>query len=322
MRGNQLIPIILAYQRPELTSKLLTRLHQINFDFQRKNSEDAFSRIVLAHDGLEDRASADTRRDHEQTRQLCRDLEIDEVDVTALLFDKNIGLTKHIFRCIDAQAITSRDCIIVEEDKFPTLEAIEFLKSRKTLMDPSCILDSLPIKQHLDLELDYISTLFTDNGNLVIGDEILNLAKELWIKKDSFQDEFEKNLHFYFSSFLTGFSLRRAHRFFSDYLSWGLMNSDRPDSLFAYALILRKKLKICPTLPLSENWSDRDTRGKNINYLLPHRGKECKAKSIEIWNLSACPQCEKFGISERVGLTRYLAMKNSVNFRMRNFRKV
>ena len=316
-----MIPIILAYQRPELTLKLLARLHQINYDFQKKNGEYAFSQIVLAHDGMPDIVSADTRRYHEQTRQLCRDLEKDKSDVTALLFDKNIGLTKHTFRCIDAQAIISRDCIIVEEDKFPTLEAIEFLKSRKTLMDPSCILDSLPIKQHLNLELDYVSTLFTDNGNLVIGEEILSLAKELWIKKDLFQDEFEKNLHFYFSSFLSGFGLRRAYRFFSDYLSWGLMNPDRPDSLFAYALILRKKLKICPVLPLSENWSDRDTRGKNINYLLHHRGEECKAKSIEIWNLSACPQCEIFGVSERVGITPYLAMKNHIDYRMQNFKK-
>ena len=316
-----MIPIILAYQRPELTLQLLTKLHQINSDFQRKNGEYAFSRIVLAHDGLQDKVSSDTRRYHEQTRQLCQDLEKDKTDVKTLLFDKNIGLTQHIFRCIDAQAITSRDCILFEEDKIPTLEAIEFLKSKKILMDPSCILDTLPINQHLSFELDYVSTLFTDNGNLVIGEELLNLAKELWIKKDLFQDEFEKNLLFYFSSFLSGFSLRRAYKFYSEILSWGLLNPDRPDSLFAYALVLSKKLKICPVLPLSENWSDRDSRGKNVNYLMPNRGEECRAKSVKIWNLSACPQCEKFGASERIGLTPYLAMKNSIEYRVRKIRE-
>lgn len=316
-----MIPIILAYQRPELTLKLFTRLHKINDDFQRKHGEYAFSRIVLAHDGLQDRVSADTRRYHEQARQLCQDLEKDNADVRTLLFDKNIGLTQHIFRCIDAQEITSRDCILVEEDKFPTLEAVEFLRSRKISMDPSCILDSLPNNHHLDLQLDYVSTLFTDNGNLVIGEELLNLTKELWLKKALFQDEFEKNLRFYFSSFLSGFSLRRACRFFSDHLSWGLMNPDRPDSLFAYALILSKKLKICPVSPLSENWSARDTRGKNVNYQSSNRGEECSTRPIKIWNLNLCPQCEKFSISERTGLTPYLAIKNSIDYRMRNIKK-
>jgi hypothetical protein len=315
-----LIPIILAYQRPELTLQLFTKLHQINSDFQKKNGEYVFSWIVLAHDGLQDKAGSEIRRYHEQTRQLCRDLEKDKANVKTLLFDKNIGLTQHIFRCIDAQGINSRDCILFEEDKIPTLEAIEFLKSSKDLMNPSCILDTLPINQHLGLELNYVSTLFTDNGNVVIGEELLNLAKELWIKKDLFQNEFEKNLLFYFSNFLSGFSLRRAYGYYSKFFSWGLTNIDRPDSLLSYALILSQKLKVCPTFPLSENWSDRDTRGKNVNIVPNNRGIDCNFSTTEIWGFNTCTRCEKQGVSERIELNRIGALKVGLNYRISKHR--
>lgn len=95
------------------------------------------------------------------------------------------------------------------------------------------------------------------------------------------------------------------------------MNSDRGDSLLSYSLILSKSLKNCPTLPLSDNWSNRDTRGKNVNIVPGNRGSDCNSSTTEIWEISICPRCEEQGVSERVELNRIGALKVGLNYRLR-----
>jgi hypothetical protein len=312
------IAIILAYKRPELTLNLVTRILNIDLDLKSKKGIQCFDKILLVQDGVRITEDSKAVIDHQNVKKLCLELEKEDSRISTMLYKENIGLTQHMFRIVEEIEVNTNDCIFFEEDKVPSLEAIEFLFYSRKSMDPLCILDTLPLNEHPKMKRSNIATIFTDNGNILIGDAIFDLAKHLWVAKDSFKIDFERQLHIYLSSFLSGFSLVQAQRYYSKYLSWGLVNGDRPDSLFAYALLLSKKFRMCPSSRLSENWSDRDTRGKNVNELPSNRGLDCMCKSIEIWGFEVCPCCEKQGVSERIGLTLTAKIKNSINYRLRS----
>ena len=315
-----MIPIILAYKRVELVQLSFSRLLEIDSEFKVKYGSSPFSRIVLIHDGIREVDREKSKRFHNQVREICLELEKRHTKVTSIVFDDNVGLTNHLFRIGDVLDSNLRFSIFIEEDKAPTLQGIEFLNQVSNSMDSKVMVDTLPLNKHLGKKNTHTSTLFTDNGNLLVGEDLYELAKHLWRVKDKHQEEFEKNLNAYLSNFLSGFSLKRAFGYYSKYFSWGLTNIDRPDSLFAYALILSQKLKVCPTFPLSENWSDRDTRGKNVNIVPNNRGIDCNFSTTEIWGFNTCTRCEKQGVSERIELNRIGALKVGLNYRISKHR--
>jgi hypothetical protein len=313
-----MIALVFAYQRPELTLRLVNRILQINSDYKNRHGKEAFSHIRLIHDGFRITGNSSSARYHSQTRELCLNLESTNSILSCLTFEENIGLTPHVCRVKEELNVEIQNCVLFEEDKAPTLEGVEFLIDSYRSMNSSSMLDTLPLNMHLHHVSKQISTLFTDNGNLVIGDELFETAQRLWIVKAKYREDFEKNLYLFLSSFLSGFALKRAFDYYSKSWSWGLTNKDRPDALLAYALILMKKAKVCPIKPLSENWSGEDSRGMNVNSTPSSRGDNCKTCTTEFWNLSFCFRCERQGVSERVGLNPFSAIRSGFLFRLKS----
>ena len=309
--------LVYAYKRPELTREIVVRINKINTQYQSKYYEEAISQIILVHDGIREEESDSSERSHRKTRELCLYLEETQPKVSTLIFENNVGLTNHMFRIVSYLEEDVGNFILIEEDKAPTLEGVEFLIQNSRLRKNLSLLDTLPMNKHTSQSKILTSTLFTDNGNIVISESCLELAKRLWAVKDKYQSDFNKNLFLYFSSFLSGYPLNRALRYYSNYFSWGLVNLDRPDSLLAYTLILEKQLKHCPQIPLSENWSARDTRGKNVNSVPINRGLTCECTMIQIWGMDVCPKCEMQGTAERVALDRFGAIRSMLEFKAR-----
>ncbi len=305
-----------VYKRPELTLRLVNRIKEINLEYKVAHGELPFSRILLVHDGVRNREDSASRQSHRKARELCLDLEKSDSRIVHFPFDDNVGLTRHVFRVVDTLKLDVQKCVLFEEDKAPNVLGIKFLISMSRSKKSFSLLDTLPLNAHPKNEEGSFCTLFTDNGNMVVSEDIFELASELLIAKDKYQGEFDRNLVTYLSSFLSGYALRRAFKYYSNYFSWGLVNSDRGDSLLSYSLILSKSFKNCPTLPLSDNWSDRDTRGKNVNTVPGNRGNDCNSSTTEIWGHSICPRCEKQGVSERIELNRIGALKVGLNYRL------
>jgi hypothetical protein len=314
-----LIPIVLAYKRAELVQLSFSRLLEIDSAFKVKYGSSPFSRILFIHDGIREEDKEKSKRFHNEVREMCLDLEKRYAKVTSIVFDDNLGLTNQMFRIGDVLDSNLRSSIFIEEDKAPTLQGIEFLNQVSNSMDSKIMVDTLPLNKHLGKKNTHTSTLFTDNGNTLVGEDLYELAKHLWRVNDKYQEEFERNLHAYLSNFLSGFSLKKAFGYYSKYFSWGLTNRDRPDSLLSYALVLSKKFKACPKVPLSENWSDRDTRGKNVNTVPDYRGADCNFSTTEIWGSDICPRCEKQGVSERIELNQIRALKVGLNYRISKY---
>ena len=59
-------------------------------------------------------------------------------------------------------------------------------------MDSNVMVDTLPLNKHLGKKNTHTSTLFMDNGNILVGEDLYELAKHLWRVKDKYQEEFEK----------------------------------------------------------------------------------------------------------------------------------
>lgn len=128
-----------------------------------------------------------------------------------------------------------------------------------------------------------------------------------------------ENLYISLSDFLLGFSPKRAFGYYSKFLSWGLTNINRPHSLLSYALILSQKLEVCPAVPLSENWSYRDTRGKNMNIVPNNWGNDCNFSTTKILGFKICSRCERQGVSERIGLYRIGTFQVGLNYRLSKY---
>ena len=90
------------------------------------------------------------------------------------------------------------------------MQGIVFLDQTSKSMDSAVMIDTLPLNRHLSGKQAQTSTLFTDNGNIMIGEDLYDRVKHLWSVKDKYQEEFEKNLHLYLSNFLSGYSLKKA----------------------------------------------------------------------------------------------------------------
>jgi hypothetical protein len=317
-----MIAVVLAYRRPELTNNLIRRILEVESEFSKKYKVDFISRIIIVHDGLRSGDNLRAKADHDQARLMLLAMTQNSEKITSVCYDTNVGLSRHMFRIVNDLNLKVSDCVFFEEDKAPTLESFEFLYANQPLIEQIDWLDTMPFNCHFATDSKKLNTLFTDNGNTIVSEEVFDLAIELFESNKEFTNEFEENLYVYLSSFLTGFGLKRAFRFYSRSLSWGLTNVDRPDALFAYALLLRKKLKTCPNKPLSEDWSDRDYRGKNVNRLPENRRRICLGRAIDLWGSKFCPECDKQGVSERVGLTLSSTIRNSLQYRMRRIRRL
>jgi hypothetical protein len=321
-RCSAMIAVVLAYRRSELTENLIRRILELDSCFWRKHKKEFISKIVIVHDGLRSGEGMRAKADHDETRFKLSAMRQNSDKIETTFYDNNVGLSRHTFRIINDMKLRVSECVFFEEDKAPTLKSFEFLFTNQHLVGELDLLDTMPFNSHLSAGCERLSTLFTDNGNTVVSDDLFGLAVELFESKKNFKTEFERNLYSYLSSFLTGFALTRAFRFYVRTLSWGLSNVDRPDALFAYALLLRKKLKNCPSEPLGEDWSDRDYRGKNVNKLPEGRGRICSSPTVKLWGFDLCPDCEKQGVSDRVGLTLRSTIRNSLEYRTRRIRQL
>lgn len=306
---------MLAYKRKTLVKNLITQLTLVNENFKRKHNFEAFSKILIVQDGMRMTESQSGRKDFMEMRHYLSTEIMQQPAIEVILYERNVGLTSHMLRIYADVGESARSLVVVEEDKCPTLEGIEFLVKNKAKMDSYSLLDTLPFNRHTFLKQDSLATLATDNGNIILGDELLELSGHLWNFKGKYQDEFELNLYEYLSSFIKSRYVMRAHKFWSRHLGRGLIDVDRTDSLIGYALVLKKKLKLVPTFRLTEDWSDQDYRGKNVNELPKKRNQECLNGVKDIWGLTCCPKCEYQGVTNRLSLNAFSRAKNSITYR-------
>lgn len=308
--------LVLAYKRPELTNALVREILKINEEFRQIEGFRPISKIFLIHDYPRRSEDAYSLASHNAVKDVCDDLVSQNSIVKYVSYDNNAGLTNHILRVYKDLNLEPQATILFEEDKAPTYQGIEFLGNHKSKVSSSTLLDTLPISNHANLGEQTFNTMFTDNGNLIFGNNLFGLTLELWKVKDKYGEEFDRNLDTYFNSFLTGYSHHRAFHFYRNYWRWGLNSPDRPDALFAYALILSKSLKVCSMTRLSEDWSGKDHRGMNINKTINGRGKLCILESRIIFGKKICQCCERRGASERVSLSYRNTLLNSAKFRI------
>lgn len=104
----------------------LARSLEIDSEFEVKFRSSAFSRIILIHGGISGEENENSKRFHSQVREIYIESEKIFAKVTSIIFDDNIGLTNHIFRIGDALDSNLRSSIVIEEDKAPALQGIEF----------------------------------------------------------------------------------------------------------------------------------------------------------------------------------------------------
>ena len=311
-----MIAVVLAYKRASLVQNNVLRIIKLNNDFKRKHGFEVFSEVLLFHDGLRTNEDYEGRNSHEKTLETCLSLELEFTKVKTVNFNNNINLTPNFFRICSYLEDKVSEAVIFEEDKAIKFEGIEFLYENYKLMDSKTLIDTLPRSNHVAKGKERFATLHTDGGNLMFGSEVIETARVIWGVKDKFTEEFEKNLTLYLGSFLGGYSLKRAFRYYSNHLTWGLFNPDRPDSLFAYTLILTKQLKICPPLRLSDDWSDHSAIGMNINQLPKNRDRICDRKPINIWNSHVCTSCDKRHLRERVAITRFSHSRSYLKYKL------
>lgn len=311
--------VIFAYNRPKLLFDLVNKI----IEFKRYDSDTQetkfFSKVFIVQDGIRSTEKGARRENYHTLTELSCELELSDPRISRVAFENNVGLTRNTLRTIRLLKQECNQSIYFEEDKFPTLLGLDFLAKHAPSMDPYTYLDTAPLNIHKRVNQTSISTLFTDNGNHIYGEHLIRTVEELLVAKDRYKEEFERNLYRYLSSFLSGFALKRAYDYYSSYLSWGLTNPDRPDSLFAYALILKKKLKVCPIMPLTDNRSDQDGGGINVNTVPENRSFECTNSLKHIWGQLVCPKCERFGASERVALGKIEVVRAGLYFRKQQF---
>jgi len=311
-----MLAIIYAYKRASLVQRNALQIIKLNNDFKRKHGFEVFSEVFLFHDGLRSKEDFEGRNLHEKTLATCLSLEQEFSKIKTVKFENNINLTPNFFRIFAFLEDKMSKAIVIEEDKVLKLEGVEFLYENHKSMDSRTLIDTLPRSNHVAKGQEKYATLHTDGGNLMFGSELIENARQIWSVKDKFTKEFEKNLFFYLGSFLGGYSLKRAFNYYSSHLSWGLFNPDRPDSLFAYTLVLTKQLKICPPLRLSYDWSDQSALGMNVNQIPKNRDRICDCKPINIWNFNVCIRCEKRHLRERVAITRFSQARAYLNYKL------
>ena len=209
-----MIAVVLAYRRFELTENLVRRILELDSSALRKQKEEFISRIVIVHDGLRLDEGIGARADHHETRFSLSTIRQISSKIETIFYDNNVGLSRHAFRIIDDLKLRVSDCVFFEEDKAPTLRSFEFILNNHYLIDELDMLDTMPFNKHPSAGFAKLGTLFTDNGNTVISEDLFGLTKELFESEKNFKDEFEKNLYSYLNSFLRGFSLTRAFRFY------------------------------------------------------------------------------------------------------------
>lgn len=313
-----MIAVIFAYRRPSLVLANALQTIKLNSEFKIKYGVEIFSEILLAHDGIRSNESLENRKAYEETLATCISLEQEFSEIKFIKFADNIGLTPHAFRIFQLLKSNADKAVVIEEDKSLKFEGLEFLYSNYKLMDSKSLIDTLPRSNHSTMNFTNYSTLHTDGGNLIYGSQLIETAKAIWKSKDKFKSDFENNLMYYLGSFLSGYSLRNAFRYYSNNLSWGLFNPDRPDALFAYTLIMSKQLKICPTSRLSYDWSDKSNLGLNVNHVRGNEIYACDSKPTKIWNFSMCNFCEKKHLSERVAITRLSRIRAHLSYKIGN----
>ena len=309
-----MIPVFFAYKRGDLLLKNVLNTIELDLKFKEKYKNTLFSEILLVHDGVRNSEDLEHRQHHYRTLELCRSLEQTYSKIKLIQFNNNIGLTPHAFRVFSLLGTKLMESIIIEEDKFLTLEGMEFLQNNLDALNSKNMLDLLPKFNHVREINENFSTLYTDGGNVVYGTGLIETAKEIWAVKEKYQVQFEKNLHFYLSQFLVGYGLKRAFDYYSKSFSWGLYNFDRPDSLICYSLILTREPKISPLSRKTQDFSGQDNLGKNVNTLPKVRGAH-EYLPMKIWNTEFCKLCEKKGVSERVSINRHSRARRYLNFK-------
>ena len=126
IKQEKMIPIVLAYKRPELTSRLVARLLEIDSKYESIYGSSAFSSILLVHDGLRRAENKESQGIHQYTRDLCFDLERANTKIRRIVFNSNLGLTQHIFRIVDGLDFSLSNYIFLKRIKLQFCKELYF----------------------------------------------------------------------------------------------------------------------------------------------------------------------------------------------------
>ncbi len=276
--------------------------------------------VIVIHDGLRESADLNEKNQHEKTRYDLLEYARVKNNFDVVTYDTNIGLTRHFFRVYADLSEDTNKVLILEEDKLPTKNGIDFLMQHAKKLGPKNQLDTMPLAYRHTLNITELATLQTRNGNWVLGSELFNTAKEIYFGSNKFKNEFEYHLNKYLSLLTTNrIGLMSAKTKIKKIYEWGLNSIDRPDGLFDYTLMVLGGVKITPGSAQSIDISGLSTLGKNVNSKSELTERVCNGVGGQIlYNQKIlCKSCEIIGVESRVSLSIRGQILNSMEYRIR-----
>lgn len=288
--------------------KMLSTLEKIN----------ELENVIVIHDGLRASADSNEKNQHDKTRYDLLEYARIKNNFDVATYNTNVGLTRHFFRVYADLGEDTNKILILEEDKLPTKNGIDFLMKHAKKLDPKNQLDTMPLTDRHTLNMTELATLQTRNGNFVLGPELFNTAKEIYFGSNKFKNEFEYHLNKYLTLLSRSkIGLLSAKTKIKKIYEWQLNSIDRPDGLFEYTLIVLGGVKITPGSAQSIDISGLSTLGKNVNSKHKYNERICDGEQILYNQKILCKSCEIIGVESRVSLSIRGQILNSMQYRIR-----
>jgi hypothetical protein len=282
------------------------------------------SKIVVIHDGLPTQASKELTNTHGFAREYIEDLVTRFKNAELVKFADNVGATRHMFRYQEMFRDLSDKIVVCEEDKIPTESGMEYLSSRNIANWDSNLFETLPLSYSTNHKVLERKTLLTDNGNMIIGRGVLELARDLYFGNKKYEQDLDLNLKRYLNTIEISLNAKaRALNYLTKFFEWSLLSPSRPDSLLTYALLIMGNLRTSSDVRLSSPISHLSKLGANVNYELTGVNTNCKGDLIYCLEGRGlmCITCEKASLNTRVKLKLLGAAKHSWTFRTNKFLK-
>jgi len=219
------------------------------------------------------------------------------------VYEKNVGLTNHIFRIVLDHFSSEDKFLICEEDKFylTGLDSLDYRLAPPHMSGRHALMSSTQNYHYLHSnENAYIATLTLEMGLSIFSQDLIQTAKQIFQKNSYTASNIERPIREYCSIFeLNSKWERRVVKYWSNYFSWGITSRRRPDALFTYALLLSGRFRIMLTGFNHLNLHHLDFRGKNLN-AKPKSELRIHAPQLRSLNgFDFCVPCEMHTLSAR-----------------------
>jgi hypothetical protein len=283
--------VLWAYGRPELTLLNMKRLVQ----------QSNLRNIYIVHDGLRQNASQDEVNSHAATREMILSQSL-PTRVRPLLYDSNIGLTRHFLR-VSKEVLKNCDGFLNhEDDKISNSETVRAILEVPKRESTPQLIDTRNQFLHSWKDSSVRSALYTVNGISYMNSCLIEAAEQDYNSQNFSAEDITSFLIDFYSPLVRNIQhVNRLATKFTEMLSWGISNQDRPDSLLLYSLLKRGMLKQITNSDMCLDLSHLDYRGLNQEYREPADKKVCsEIELVETRFGMICRFCEVEGIKTRI----------------------